>query len=61
VLRTLDSGANWTMEYSGVGEDLMGLDFRPDGTLGCCCGRNGTILLTTDRGTSWARAELVGV
>ena len=55
ILRSTDSGANWTARDSGTDEDLYGVAFGGPG-VGAAVGSGGTILVTQDGGRSWARS-----
>lgn len=58
VIRT-DDGQNWSPVFSDTTDDLLGLDFRPDGVLACCCGRHARILVSGDAGQSWTEPASV--
>ncbi|TET38757.1 MAG: hypothetical protein E3J72_02030 [Planctomycetota bacterium] len=52
IANTVDGGATWTMQESGVSKSLLGIDFI-DANRGWCVGGGGTILATTDGGETW--------
>jgi photosystem II stability/assembly factor-like uncharacterized protein len=47
--------ANWTILNSGTREDLLAVHCPTDGTTGYVVGYRGTILKTTDGGTTWRK------
>lgn len=51
ILKTTNSGGNWSILKSGSGPQLTGISFKND-TVGFCCGYN-TVLKTTNAGISW--------
>lgn len=55
VYRTQNSGSSWSEVSSGLGRGCV---YFPDAMHGCIVGRFGTILTTSDGGTTWtARAS----
>ena len=54
ILHSGDEGKSWTIQVSGVKEDLYSVSFV-DARRGWCAGSNGLILHTEDGGATWAR------
>lgn len=53
IMRSIDSGATWTMPYQGIfGSGIQDLFFR-NNNIGFAVGINGLVLKTTDSGLSW--------
>ena len=54
ILHSGDEGKSWTIQVSGIKEDLYSASFI-DVRRGWCAGSNGLILHTEDGGVTWAR------
>lgn len=54
ILRTLDGGAEWSLQSSGASSALNAVWFTSD-VEGWAVGNNGTVLHTTSSGGSWTR------
>ena len=59
ILRTLDGGAEWSLQSSGASTALNAVWFTSD-TEGWAVGNNGTVLHTTNSGGSWTRLLSAG-
>ncbi|HYV93065.1 MAG TPA: YCF48-related protein [Chitinophagales bacterium] len=57
VFKTEDGGSNWTLIFSDTFEYFRAVDFISRDT-GFLAGNNGTILKTTDGGTTWSTYNL---
>jgi photosystem II stability/assembly factor-like uncharacterized protein/uncharacterized protein YecT (DUF1311 family) len=56
IRKTIDGGAHWSDQFSGVSAELFSLSFV-DPARGWVCGRGGVILSTTDGGATWQQQE----
>ena len=56
ILKTIDSGENWTLQNGGTLNNLLSVYFIDDNT-GWIVGENGTILKTTDSGENWTTQD----
>ncbi|MCL4474240.1 MAG: YCF48-related protein [Actinobacteria bacterium] len=52
VVKSIDSGATWTLKAGGNSKSFMSSSFVNDST-GWVTGRDGTVLKTTDSGATW--------
>lgn len=52
IVKTTNSGVNWTLVNSGTTQSLFGVRFT-DALTGFACGNSGTIIRTTDGGDNW--------
>ena len=52
ILRTTNSGTNWTIQTSGTTNWLSGVSLT-DANNGTAVGQGGTIIRTTNSGTTW--------
>jgi photosystem II stability/assembly factor-like uncharacterized protein len=57
ILKTVDGGANWTLQASGTGNTLSGVSFT-DLHNGTAVGYDGTILRTTNGGVTFIGEEI---
>jgi hypothetical protein len=56
VLRSVDGGATWQTQASGIASDLYSVYFA-DALHGYACGDDGIVIKTTDGGASWIAEE----
>jgi hypothetical protein len=56
VLRSVDGGATWQPQSSGIASDLYSVHFA-DALHGYACGDDGIVIKTTDGGASWIAEE----
>jgi photosystem II stability/assembly factor-like uncharacterized protein len=54
IIRTVDGGAHWTVQYSGTTLKLTAVSFS-DTLTGTVVGEAGIILRTTDGGVTWSK------
>ena len=57
IMRTSNSGVNWTIVNSGTTQNLKSVHFHemPYSDIGYACGNNGTILKSTNGGINWVQ------
>jgi photosystem II stability/assembly factor-like uncharacterized protein len=53
ILKTIDGGSTWTDVYQGKTGQMLNSVYFPDANTGYAVGESGTILKTTNGGTSW--------
>jgi photosystem II stability/assembly factor-like uncharacterized protein len=59
IIKSTDKGATWTIQNSGVVDQLNGVSFI-DSLKGWACGNSGTILYTCDGGELWVQQTVPG-
>ena len=60
ILKTIDGGTNWSIIRDNVASMLNDVDFY-DNLNGFAVGRDGTILSTSDAGSTWSNIAISGV